>query len=232
MPSIALTREGTYLDADQVPQSSWEALKAASVMGDFLMPCCRAPAILKTSLNGVQFFAHLADECATAPETVWHREGKSLVVAKLASMGIDCAEEVTGGLARDTWEADTLFRVGSRTVVVELQRSYQHLRDYIRRQERYRRSGVECYWLTRPENIRTLVKATSRERMKREWGGKFPPGQSSFSPLLPDFPVAILALGEQAEIHSLGLVRNTVEEWLRAIVEQRYLYNDGRWDIR
>lgn len=232
MPSIAVTKEGTYTDAELVPAVVWEAMKARAATGDFLMPCCRTSAVLKTSRNGVQFFAHLSDECRTAPETAWHKDGKAVIVATLGTMGIYCAEEVPGGRATDTWEADTLFRVGSRTVVVELQRSYQHLREYVRRQERYRRSDVECYWLTRQENFRALIGATGRLRMKREWGGKFPPGQLTFKPLLPDFPIAVLALGEAPYIQSPGMMRYTVEEWLRGIIEDRYVYDDGAWLVK
>jgi len=68
--------------------------------------------------------------------------------------------------------------------------------------------------------------------MNREWGGKFPPGQLTFSPLLPDFPVAMLHLDEKPSIVSPGFGRYTVEEWLRGIIEMLYFYNDGQWLIR
>jgi hypothetical protein len=232
MPSIAVTKDGVYTDAEQVSAELWEAMKAKALTGDFLMPCCRTSAVLKTSAIGTQFFAHLADECRTAPETAWHKAGKALIATRLNALGVQCFEEMSGGQAPDAWEADTYFRAGSRTVVVELQRSYQHLRDYIRRQERYKKSGVECYWLTRLENFRTLAGSTGRLRMKREWGGKFPPGRLTFWPLLPDFPVAILALGDDPSIQGVGLVSYGIDQWLQSIIEQRYLYDDGAWLIK
>lgn len=77
MTQSAWTRDGRPVDAATISTSEWETLKQHAQLGDFVMPCCRAPAVLKTSINGLQFFAHLSDECATAPETVWHKSGYS-----------------------------------------------------------------------------------------------------------------------------------------------------------
>jgi hypothetical protein len=92
-------------------------------------------------------------------------------------MGIMGREEVPGSSSSGgKWEADVLFSVHGRTIVIELQRSYQHLRDFIRRQERYAASSVECYWLVRAEAFITLGKATTRLLLKRDYGNVFPPG--------------------------------------------------------
>jgi competence CoiA-like predicted nuclease len=139
MTQSAWTHDGRPLDAATFASGDWETLKQAAQVGDFVMPCCRAPAVLKTSINGLPFFAHLSHECATAPETKWHKAGKVAVLAALNGLGIEGREEVSGRSSTgDKWEADTLFLADGRTIVVELQRSYQHLRDYIRRQERYK----------------------------------------------------------------------------------------------
>lgn len=149
------------------------------------------------------------------------------------SLGAAIQALSAGGQPLEAREADTLFRIGDRVLVVELQRSYQHLLDYLRRQERYIKSGVECYWLTRRENFRALSASTGRTRRKREWGGKFPPGRDTLLPLLPDFPVAMLTFDDAVPtIQSPGLVRHSVDEWLRGIIEQRYFYDDGAWVIR
>jgi competence protein CoiA len=76
-------------------------------------------AILKTSPNGVHFFAHQNGECAAAPETKWHREGKALIAATLASLGYICREEVSGGDEKTLWRADTYFEVGDRRIAIE-----------------------------------------------------------------------------------------------------------------
>jgi competence protein CoiA len=196
MPSSAITKAGVQIDAELISSTEWSTLKKGSSVGDYLMPCCRTPAIPKTSVRGVQFFAHLNDECDTAPETQWHIEGKSAVLAALESIGLVGASEVPGGVRGDEWQADTLFELEGRKIAIELQRSCQTVDDYIARQERYARHSVECYWLTRRTNLSAVTKVTGRLRMKREWGGKFPPGRSGFSPLITEFPISALLLGE------------------------------------
>ena len=231
MASNAIARDGTPVDADLIPHAQWQELKATYKTGDLLMDCCKAPAVLKTSVRGLRFFAHLQDECTTAPETVWHQEGKEVILDGLAMLGIDGASEVRGGTIGDEWQADTLFEVDERKIAIELQRSYQSVEDYMRRQERYRRHQIECFWLTRRENVSSIVKTTGRMRMKREWGGKFPPGRKSFAPLISDFPLSVLQVGEQPGVLNPGSTQSTVVEWLSAIIQRRFIYNDGRWYI-
>jgi len=192
MTQSAWTHDGRPVDAASFPSAEWEALKLATRLGEFVMPCCKAPAVLKTSINGQPFFAHLSEECATAPETKWHKSGKAAVLAALDSIGIEGREEVPRrSPSGDKWEADVLFSVPGRTIAIELQRSYQSLRDFTRRQERYTASAVECYWLVRKETFRTLAKATSRILLKREFSNLFPPGGIGTG-MLPELPVAML----------------------------------------
>lgn len=229
MTSIAFDPAGKVVDAGSFLAESWEELKCFHKVGDLTMPCCSSPAIPKTSINGLQFFAHHSDECASAPETAWHREAKFLVSSALANIGIECKHEVRGGGKGASWIADTLFYAGGRTISIELQRSYQHLRDYIRRQERYANSGVECYWLTSVPNFFTLVKATTRLRMKREFGGKLP--ASGMFPLLGELPISALQTGDSPRIVGAKLNPLDVADWLNAIVENRYVYDDGAWIV-
>lgn len=229
MPSNAITKLGKSVDAEDFRADEWKVLKATANLGDYLMPCCKTPAIPKTSVRGLQFFAHLNDECITAPETNWHKEGKAAVLDALAALGLVGASEVCGGQPGDEWKADTLFEVDGRRIAIELQRSYQSVDDYIARQERYARFNVECFWLTRRANMSAIVKVTGRLRMKREWGGKFPPGRSSFAPLLAEFPLSILDLGLVVKVLHVGQTESSLEDWIRAIVQKRYLYNDGAW---
>ncbi|UZD97639.1 competence protein CoiA [Pseudomonas corrugata] len=141
----------------------------------FKMPCCQSRAVLKTSSNGLPFFSHLYNECATAPETIWHIEGKDLVFGALKFFGVNPQSEVPGGTGKDQWKADIYFEIGERKVAIELQRSYQHLRAFIRRQERYARYRVECYWLVRHSVGTTLGDAIIKKRWKEEFGSKYPP---------------------------------------------------------
>jgi competence CoiA-like predicted nuclease len=144
MTDAARTRDGRAVHVGDFRPDEWEALKRASTLGDFRMACCQTPAVLKTSINGVRFFSHLSDECATAPETVWHQAGKEAVLGALRSLGLEGRDEVPGQAPDGRkWTADVLFTTEGRTVAIELQRSPQTLREFLRRQERYQASGVE-----------------------------------------------------------------------------------------
>lgn len=231
MPSQAITKLGESTDAEDFTSAEWKVLKATASVGGYLMPCCKTPAIPKTSVRGLQFFAHLNDECTTAPETNWHKEGKAAVLDAIASLGLAGLSEVPGGQEGDEWKADTLFEVDGRRIAIELQRSYQTVDDYIARQERYARYNVECFWLTRRVNLSAIIKVTGRLRMRREWGGKFPPGRTSFLPLLADFPVSVLDLGEAVKVLHVGSTETSLEDWVRAVVEKRYVYYDGCWSV-
>ena len=231
MTRSALTRTGRPVDASSIAMGEWEALKATSPLGEFVMPCCGAPAVLKTSINGLPFFAHMADECATAPETKWHKAGKTAVLAALAGMGIEGRVEVPGSApGGGDWKADVFFSVPGRTVVIELQRSYQHLRDFMRRQARYSDSGVSCFWLVRFENYVPLAKATSRELLKREFNNVFPPGGIGAG-MLSELPVAVLDTEAEQQVKFGGLKSATVPAWLDGILRGTYQHRGGSWNL-
>ncbi len=231
MPSNAISKTGESIEAERVAPADWFILKKFATVGDYFMPCCTTPAIPKTSVLELQFFAHLNDECITAPETNWHKEGKAIVLDSFASLGLAGASEVRGGHPGDEWIADTFLEIGDRRIAIELQRSYQTVDEYIARQERYSRHNVDCFWLTRRQNLSAISKVTGRLRMKNEWEGKFPPGQKSFAPLISKFPVSVLTLGESPKIWHVGNTEDSIEDWLRAVIEGRYVYDNGRWAI-
>jgi competence protein CoiA len=231
MTQSAWTRDGRPVDAAIISSTEWETLKQTAQLDDFVMPCCNAAAVLKTSLNGLPFFAHLSDECDTAPETKWHKAGKAAVLAALNDMGIKGREEVPGrSPSGDRWEADVLFSVAGRTIVIELQRSYQHLRDFTRRQERYLASAVECYWLVRKETFITLSKGTSRLLLKRNFGNVFPLAGIGTG-MLPELPVAMLNTEGEQLVHFGGFKAATVPAWLAGILDSSYQYRGGSWNL-
>lgn len=231
MTQSAWARDGRPVDAALIPNAEWEALKRATQLGDFVMPCCLTPAVLKTSINGLPFFAHLSDECSTAPETKWHKAGKAAVLAALNGLGIAGRDEVPGQTpAGAVWEADVLFSVPGRTIVIELQRSYQHLRDFIRRQERYTASDAECYWLVRRETFFTLSKATSRLLLKRDFGNVFPPCGIRTG-MLPELPVAMLDTDDRQRVQFGSGKAATVQAWLAGVLNGTYQYRGGAWNL-
>ncbi|MCH5507711.1 competence protein CoiA [Pseudomonas syringae] len=231
MTQSAWTRDGRPIDATEISLAAWETLKLRGQLGDFVMPCCKAPAVLKTSINGRPFFAHLKDECSTAPETIWHRAGKTAVIAGLSGLGIEGCEEVRGQSPDgEQWEADVLFSVGGRSIVIELQRFYQHLREFTRRQERYAASSSECYWLVRRETFITLAKATSRLRLKRDFGNVFP-AEGIGTGMLPELPVAMLNTENGYSIQFGSFKSATLPVWLAGVVDGSYRYRKGSWNL-
>lgn len=228
MTDNAKSREGRPVHVGDYRQDEWESLKAASQLGDFVMGCCGAPAVLKTSINGVRFFSHLSDECATAPETIWHQGGKETLLGALRGMGIHGQDEVPGKAPDGRkWTADVLFTTGDRTVAIELQRSAQTLREFLARQQRYKASSIECYWLLRKETYRTLAKASGREVLKR-LGGWPADGRIGMG-MLPELPAHFLNIEGVPQVLIESPITASVSEWLTAIVNNTYGYSNGSW---
>lgn len=226
MPTLAVTRGGQSFNAEDVPAHIWEQLQLEARPGDYLMPCCGANAALKVSPLGFQFFAHFSGECGTAPETAWHREGKLAVANALRRMGLHPIEEVSGRLGRDSWRADIAVDAGTRRLAFELQRSPQTLKDFLKRQQRYTGAGVEAYWLAPQKVFLNCIRAGSRLKVKRDWGGVLPPVSFGF---LPELPIALLSLELRSSVDLGGLERLSLQDWVAAVVEGRYRYDGARW---
>ncbi|MEP9373853.1 competence protein CoiA family protein [Mesorhizobium sp. KR1-2] len=127
------------------------------------MPCCSARVALKTSRKGTRFFAHMADGgCQTAPETEAHLRLKQMAVEAARAHGWEAGTEVPG-LAPDgeTWMADVLARKGRAGVAVEIQWSPQTVEETLRRQQRYRASGIRGLWLLRKTAVPAIEQLPS-----------------------------------------------------------------------
>ncbi len=227
MSGTARTKAGEAIEAFRFDSSEWESLKAGYTLGDFLTTCCDSPAIPKTSQNGLPFFAHHSDECATAPETVWHRTAKALVCSYLSRSGISAVEEHAGPGRR--WIADVFFEVGARKIAIELQHSYQGLPKYLERQRQYREAGLESYWLLYPERFLTLCSSVGKWRIRNEFGGKLPPeGLFSCTPELPFFE---LETDPAPRVKGANLFCPSLGEWLTSILKASLIWNGSIWTI-
>jgi len=232
MLADAFSRSGQPIRAALIEADEWERMKGISQNDPdaFVMGCCQSRAVLKTSPNGLQFFAHFANECASAPETTWHLNGKDACIGALKALGIAARSEVPGKeVDGSRWEADVFFEHNGRKVVIELQRSYQHFREFMRRQELYSQSQVECYWLLREEVARPLMKSIRQLRLKVEFGGKVP--KSLFFPVLPNLPWAVYQPEQDQTIRAPGLSMS-LEHWITAIANDRWMYDGTIWSIQ
>ena len=132
----------------------------------------------------------------------------------LASLGVEARADVGGTTPDGTkWKADVLFAAGSRTVAVQLQRGYQPLREFRRRQARFSACGIECFWLFRREPYETLLANLAHTRGAHA---------------LPELPVALM---EALSVETRGSASVTVTRWLRAVVDGSFRFREGDWRL-
>lgn len=233
MAEVALNRDGTFLIASGFDIDAWELLKKNYIVGDFSMPCCGAPAILKTSPNGLGFFAHHSDECSTAPETVWHLFAKEALVKELIKNAVQAKDEVSGGFGSNKWKADVYFEHHNRKIVFEVQHSYQHLREYFKRQEKYQKSGIECYWVLYKPRFIAVIKSISKHRLKKEFGNVFPKDLEAGRGLgqISSLPIVWFEPKDIEPIKAPGFFSVNTSAWIRSILDDSFIYSPAGWTI-
>lgn len=128
----------------------WQDLKARhKARGTSLwMPCCHVPAVPKTSPRGTFFFAHARrGECTTADESPEHLYCKSLIAQAAMDAGWKVTTEWPGQSPEgEQWVADVFCEKGTAKLALEVQMSPQSDAETLRRQDRYRASGVRGAW--------------------------------------------------------------------------------------
>ncbi|GIC09444.1 TPA: competence protein CoiA family protein [Vibrio vulnificus] len=232
MVNFCKTKNGCVIHTDEFDEQSWLTLKDSYQLGDLIMPCCNTPAIPKTSPNFKKFFAHHSDECATSPESIWHINAKEQIMLALKVLGFSPILEKTGNSDSGSWQADVYFETSNRKVAIEIQHSYQHLRDYLKRQSRYREANVECFWVLYKPRYLTLVKSISKYRIKNEFGGTFP--AAGLFPCLPELPIVVLDIESDATpIIAVGGVCSSIAGYLNSLVNNQFIYQKERgvWQI-
>lgn len=217
MSEYAVTVDGELLDSNLFEDESWDKLKKNYKIGDLKMICCGANAIPKTSIKYKRFFSHQTDQCATAPETIWHKTAKKIIVDEFAKLGFKAVEEQIGS----GWIADVYVELNGRKIAIELQQSPQTLRVYIERQKKYSECQVEAYWLVFPPRYLTLKKAIGQYRLKNEFNKKCP--NQGFFPSLNDLPVFYIDEKEY-RIKGVGLFNHSIEDFILSLVKSKLAY--------
>ncbi|MEI6715150.1 MAG: competence protein CoiA family protein [Verrucomicrobiota bacterium] len=227
---FAQTNRGQPVFPESFTEQEWLTLKGSYQVGDFLMPCCGASAIPKVSINGVRFFAHQSDECASAPESQWHIATKNQLARTLLQVGEQPIIEQSIDDKLVHAKPDVQFVSKDQRIAIEVQHSYQTLDEYLRRQKRYSDAGVRCYWLLYLPQYSTLAKATARRRIKREFAGALPPG--GMFPTIPELPVAIFAPDEcGGRVTGAGNLNLPLTHWLTAITARQFQWVNGVWIV-
>lgn len=231
MSEVAFNRLiGQKIYANDFNETEWEKLRAASEQGHITMECCGARAVLKTSPGFLKFFAHYSDECATAPETKWHFEVKSLILKELTLQGISCFDEKTGKSKNGKkWKADTYFEFNGRKVVIEVQHSYQHLKKYHERQQIYNDSDIECYWLLYRERFSTLTSSIANFRLRHEFNNQLP--SSFFAGNTPELPMMWADIEAGLKIRGVAFIEYSLPLWIQSILNKKFKYENYKWLI-
>ena len=131
------------------------------------MPCCGAKASLKTSSLGTQFFSHVKDKCATAPESKEHIflkfevcriatligwKAQTEVMLRIENKSLE--EEVI--LNRDYIIADTLLSKNDKTIAIEIQMSNQSEEITKQRSEHYKKLGIFVVWIMKRKTTKIV----------------------------------------------------------------------------
>ncbi len=141
---------GMILEAFSLSNDEWDKLCSAPI-GTLVMPRTNWPAIPKTSIRGLRFFAHHSGypDKLPKPKSYAHIRLQIDIVKAARELGFQANLEVYEPNANTpNWIADVLVAdKNGRSVAFEVQLSSQHLDDFIERTSRYKKSNIDVCWL-------------------------------------------------------------------------------------
>ena len=199
--------DGAEMEAFALSSEEWRTLQRQP-LGTFVMPGTSWPAILKTSIRGLQFFAHAPGYVGSnpEPETEEHRAAKLSIVLALRSAGFTAKVEQPGKTPNGhEWQADVLCVIDGQPLAFEVQVSQQTLEEYRSRTQRYLDSGVRSIWLVRaPGHFKALSKALFYDALKAGTPAQVRPAFAKQD--LPVFPLEFEHRKEEPvpEIRTVG----------------------------
>lgn len=176
-------------------ESSWNTLKATYKNHSLLMPCCNSQAIPKVSKLKNYFFAHSRlSLCSSVSETSEHIFLKTLIAREAALAGWNVVTEQLGETPNgEQWIADVFCTNDKYKLAFEVQLSSQTREEFIKRQNKYRSSGVRAAWLYRLKQNKEYYVHDSNgiphERATPVFGIKYLPNSKDF--YVPQFEVSI-----------------------------------------
>lgn len=126
----------------------WAKLKASYKGLNLHMPCCGVAAVPKTSTRGTYFFAHARrGDCTTDDESPEHLYCKALIAKASLEAGWTVTTERPGvSPDGEAWVADVFCEKGAAKLALEVQMSPQTDEETLRRQQRYKASGIRGAW--------------------------------------------------------------------------------------
>jgi competence protein CoiA len=146
-------------------------------------------------------------------------------------MGISADLERPAECAAGKLKSDVYFEADQRRIAVEVKHSYQHLTEYLKRQERYSAHGIDNYWLLYKPRYLTVVKSIAWHRLRKEYGGKVPP-DGRIPSCLRDLPLAFFEPEtDGGVVIGAGGLRVAMAGWLRSLIGRSFVCKDGAWRI-
>lgn len=140
-------------------EREWLDLRHSPEAQKLTMGCCDRKAIMRKSVLGTQHFAHARrGECTTASETPEHLYLKSVAARAAKAAGWKVTTEHHGQTPEgEKWIADVFCQKGDTRVAIEIQWSRQSVEEFVRRQVKYRSSGVRCAWLHKEFSNQVII---------------------------------------------------------------------------
>jgi hypothetical protein len=81
----------------------------------------------------------------------------------------------------------------------------------------------------RHDNFSSLARSLGKLRLKREFGGKLP--RNGMLPCIPELPVAYLETVDTPVVKGVNLPQVSLGDWLTALIERRFRWDNGAWMI-
>lgn len=205
---LRAVRDTGNVHAFEFDAQQWAALKQNHRSMGLRVPCCGGDAVPKTSTLGNHFFAHTRrGECTTAPESAEHLYCKQLVAQAAQSTGWTVTTERPGASQDgEEWVADVFCEKGTAKIALEIQMSPQTDEEAVRRQLRYKASGVRGAWFYGSKARKNTVlfdKDTPAFGLNPVEVGKVPTVRRFETPL-PDFVMARRGKLRQLQTNNLG----------------------------
>ncbi|WP_221800454.1 competence protein CoiA [Oceanobacter mangrovi] len=225
MPIACLTKTEERLLSFEFSSDEWKKLKREYQGMGIYMKCCNAPAIPKTSKNGVQFFAHKVNSCGTGSESEAHIRCKELIVIGARKAGWEAEPEEPGqDQMGNKWVADVLCSRRSAKVAFEVQLARQSLENFVHRTNRYKNSGVRCLWFVeRKPKVNVIYQS-----MIRDSGGHYPDRES-----LPVFSIDVSDVKNPFVffpwVMGDGPYEIPLKDFIRGALSGNLTFKDGRW---
>lgn len=238
MPLVAIrTITGEEIESFSFAEHEWKEMKKAP-LGTYSIYGFNWPAIPKTSIKGLQFFA-AAPGCpikTSQGESHEHLSAKIAITKAIRNLGLHAQPEFSGRTPEgDEWRADVYSESTSMPTAFEIQISPQTLDEYKSRSHKYKTSNVDCLWFVPEKKFITLTRAIFNDRFQRE-------GIKLYGhPFLPEIKVVtLLTLNEEHRIKFFVRVFPEgkpcecipLETFIEGYFQERLILTENGWKWR